>query len=179
MGEAVGLWHMSSLDEWSIIHAFHHAHSDDPEKDPHPPAGLTFVQFVRVTAQTIGARFGRHFVAVHGPDSLKFLKKTGLTSLLRQILASTFWFLLLGPELYIFLFATNIVFKKLHYAWFNWATHVGTPSGSVEVRNLNHGLYRFINLIAFNLYYHGSHHLRPQAFKPRPAPETKAPAHAA
>lgn len=174
VGEIIGFWHMSSLDEWSIIHAFHHAHSDDLENDPHPPAGQSFLQFMKSTAKNIGASFAKHFIKIHGTESSKNFKVIFKLILLRQFLLSTLWFVILGPELYVYLFATNIVFKKVHYAWFNWATHV-TVNNKVEVVNLDKGLYWIINRIAFNLYLHGSHHHRPKAFMPQALPTEKTP----
>ncbi len=169
LGEIIGLWHMSSIDEWSIIHSFHHTHSDHPEHDPHPPSSLGFVEFTKTTASTIMTSFGKHFVSVHGPESLQILKKVSRLSKIRQILMSTFWFLLLGPEIYIYFFTTNIVFKKLHYAWFNWATHKKVGN-EIHVINQNQGIYRLINAISLNLYNHGSHHLKPTAIRPKHSP---------
>ncbi len=174
IGEMIGFWHMSSLDEWSIIHAFHHTYSDDLENDPHPPAGQSFIQFTKNTAKNIGASFAKHFIKSHGVESLMNLKVVSKLILARQVLLSILWFQLLGPELYIYFFAVNIVFKKVHYAWFNWVTHI-TINGKVEVVNLDSGLYWFVNRISFNLYNHGSHHLRPGVLKPQATVE-KLPA---
>ena len=166
IGEIIGLWHMSSIDEWSIIHAMHHAYSDDPQKDPHPPAGLIFSQFLKTTAQKIFATLKQQFINIHGEENLKDLNNALKIGLLRQMLLSYFWFVLLGAKLYIFLFATNIVFKKLHYAWFNWATHV-RAGDDVDILDLNSGYYRIINAFSFNLYLHRAHHKRPGDFIPR------------
>lgn len=166
LGELIGLLHMSSLDEWAIIHTFHHAHADDLEKDPHPPAGQGFFQFMRNTAKNIGKCFGRHFVKIHGIESLPNLIKASRMARLRQLLLSLFWFLLLGPVLYTYLFAVNIIFKKFHYAWFNWSTHIKVGE-EVQIVNLNEGLYRVINFITFNLYCHRGHHNNPVLFRPK------------
>jgi fatty acid desaturase len=171
VGEIVGLWHMSSIDEWSILHALHHTYADDLENDPHPPAGQSFPEFMKTTGKKIGASFAKHYVKTHGPEALPILKKVSVLILARQILASFFWFLALGPQLYIFLFATNIVAKKIHWAWFNWATHVQVE-GKVQVLDLNRGLYRLINWTSLNMYMHGSHHIKPTMFRPRPVPQS-------
>lgn len=166
IGEIIGAWHMSSIDEWSIIHCFHHSNSDHPENDPHPPAGLSFFQYINSMPKTIMSSFGMHYVSTHGKDALVNLKSVSRTIIARQFLLSVFWFLALGPELYIYLFSANIVFKKLHYVWFNWATHIKV-NDEVHVVDLNKGFYRWINFIALNLYNHASHHKRPQVLSPK------------
>jgi len=167
-GEITGLWHNSSLDEWSIIHAYHHRYADDNENDPHPPNGQAFFRYISGMGKAIGRSFGKHYLAEHGtgPQQTNDLKRLSRSILVRQITVSLFWFLLLGPQAFVFFYATNIVFKKWHYAWFNWATHVKEGS-EVKILNQKNGLYKVVNFLSFNLYYHENHHLRPGLFNPK------------
>lgn len=167
-GEITGLWHNSSLDEWSIIHAYHHRYADDKENDPHPPDGKPFFQYISGMGKAIGQSFGKHYLSEHGsgPQQLHNLKRLSRSIFVRQVIISLFWFLALGPQAYVFLYATNIVFKKWHYAWFNWATHV-KENGRDLILNKHKGLYTAVNFLSFNLYYHENHHLRPGLFNPK------------
>lgn len=166
LGEVTGLWHMSSIDEWATIHAFHHNHADDLELDPHPPAGMSFFKYLGTMGGTILVRFVEHYLRIHGSENRTAIKHISRSIMARQFLLSLMWFLVLEPELFVFLFAPNIVFKKLHYVWFNWATHIKDSSG-FSVMNLDKGIYRIINLISLNLYYHSNHHNFPKLISPK------------
>jgi fatty acid desaturase len=69
----------------------------------------------------------------------------------------------------VYFYAVNIVFKKLHYAWFNWSTHQ-MQDEKIQTQNLNTGIYKFINAISFNLYYHHNHHTYPNLMNPKRVP---------
>ncbi len=167
-GELTGTWHNSSLDEWSIIHAYHHRYADDNENDPHPPNGQAFFQYISGMGKTIARTFGKHYLTEHGQGSrqVKDLKRISWSIMIRQITVSSFWFLALGPQAFVFLYGSNIVFKKWHYAWFNWATHV-KQDNKVMILNKSKGFYQIVNFLTFNLYYHENHHLRPGLFNPK------------
>lgn len=170
LGEICGLIHTSNLDEWGIIHYFHHLHADDPLLDPHPPTGLTFIEFASTTGQKVAQSLGIHYFKTFDANEYysRIIKQTSMTIFTRQLMLTVFWYLLLGPEIFLYFFGVNIVFKKTHYAWLNWATH-GEKQGKVQVFNRISGIYRIINLISLNLYYHKNHHARPYLYNPKKA----------
>jgi hypothetical protein len=53
-----------------------------------------------------------------------------------------------------------------HYAWFNYVTHRPLGDGAIIV-NRNEHAYKLVNAIAFGLYFHRNHHIRPSLFDPR------------
>jgi len=168
LGEAIGLVHMAGLDEWSTVHTVHHMCPDDNERDPHPPAGRGFRAFLSAYSSLIAAGFKLHVEQKHGQKGLDDLKRLGVAIKLRQLLLAVLWFLVLGPMAFVFFFTVNIVAKKLMYVWFNWATHV-MRDGKPEIIDLDYGVYRLVNLLGFNVFYHRAHHKRPGLFIPRPA----------
>lgn len=167
LGEAIGYLHLSGIDEWSTIHAIHHRYPDDPDFDPHPPKGKPFLAFNDGYAAAISKSLNKHCEQLHGAEALPIIGRTLLFVQLRQLIASAIWFALLGPVVFVFFFTASMAAKKVLYVWFNWATHVETENGS-EIVDLNHGIYRVMNAIGFNLFLHKSHHERPQMFIPRP-----------
>jgi fatty-acid desaturase len=154
----------------------HHAHSDDPALDPHPPLDKGYWAFLVEMRHTVRSVFARHYVQLWGDsaDSRLLLRRLSLLMRVATFLKVLVWFLLLGPELFSFLFAFAVPFKMCHYAWFNYVTH--RPCGvDTIVVNRNEHVYKLINAIAFGLYFHGNHHIRPALFDPRRYREKNAP----
>jgi hypothetical protein len=112
--------------------------------------------------QTISTVLANYYFGLWGKneESLKNLKELGLESKVATFLKVVFWYLILGPQLFAFLFVFSAAFKMAHYAWFNYATHVYSE-GSTTIVNLDFGFYKFVNFVSFGLYYHKNHHLRP------------------
>jgi hypothetical protein len=82
-----------------------------------------------------------------------------------SLLIAGYMNLILGPEIFAFFFVFSMIFKIVHYAWFNYATHSYSKEGTLIV-NLNKGFYIFINFFAFGLYYRKNNHLWPDLFNP-------------
>ncbi|OYZ17599.1 MAG: hypothetical protein B7Y39_14990 [Bdellovibrio sp. 28-41-41] len=176
IGEVVGVMQLSGFAQWKIVHVVHHMHSDDPQLDPHPPLNKGYWEFTRGMREAAINAYVKFFFKTHGQDtqSLAAIKRFGHAAKLDQSARVLFWLLLLGPQLFTFLFLSSIVFKMFHYAWFNYSTHRPMDS-SAEIQNLNTRLfYRLVNAIAFGLYFHKNHHLVPTLFDPRTL--QKAPA---
>jgi fatty acid desaturase len=169
VGELTGVIQLSCFADWAVIHVLHHAHSDDPNKDPHPPGHLSYMDFVRNVRQQIVKVFGGYFVEAFKsePKMKTALKCFAWFSRARQFMWVAFWFLLLGPKLFSFGFSFSIAFKMAHYAWFNWSTHRPNAEGKIEIHNHDRGLYKAVNLISANLYYHGNHHINMKLFNPK------------
>jgi membrane protein required for beta-lactamase induction len=117
--------------------------------------------------QTISTVLANYYFGLWGKneESLKNLKELGLESKVATFLKVVFWYLILGPQLFAFLFVFSAAFKMAHYAWFNYATHIYSDAGTTIV-NLDFGFYKFVNFVSFGLYYHKNHHLRPDLFNP-------------
>lgn len=167
LGEFIGLWQLASFPLWTIIHVLHHKHADDPILDPHPPMGRSYWKFLFEMRQNVSTVLANYYFSLWGKnkESLRNLKELGAESMTATLLQVVFWYLLLGPYIFTFFFAFAVVFKMMHYAWFNYVTHVYMKDGA-SIIDLNHGFYKVINFVAFGLYYHKSHHLQPSLFNP-------------
>jgi fatty acid desaturase len=173
VGELLSLWHNVGIDIWSVTHHYHHLHTDVVGLDPHPSEGQKFWDFAKAGGKTFPEAFKLHFFRCHptSPRSLRAYKLIVLNFIVRSPLATLLWFVLLGPTAFVYFYAVNVVFKKFHYAWFNWATHQ-KQNDKIQTQNLDHGFYKFINSISFNLYYHHNHHTYPNLMNPKKVPAT-------
>jgi stearoyl-CoA desaturase (delta-9 desaturase) len=169
IGEISALFQLSGFAEWTVVHVFHHVFTDEPELDPHPPKGKTYWQYVRDMRTQVGGVTTNHYLKQWGKteESIKnwtrYIKFTRISQSFRVL----FWLSLLDMKTFVFLFSTSVVIKMFHMAWFNYATHV-TEGDGVKIINLDHGIfYKFVNFIAFGLYFHGNHHTNPSLFDAR------------
>ena len=151
----------------------HHRHSDDPVLDPHPPLDKGYWEFLAGVHQSVARVWAEYYFGLWGKNeaSLENLRALGQAAKAATFLKAVFWYLLLGPGLFAFLFAFSVMFKTAHYAWFNYVTHVYSQGGTV-ILNLDHGGYKFVNLVSFGLYYHKNHHLHPDLFNPAKLPSS-------
>jgi len=167
LGEFMALWQLVGFPDWTIVHMMHHKHPDDPVLDPHPPMDKSYWKYLLELRQCVTVVFAKNYFELWGnnDESLKTLKELGWLSKIATGLKTVLWFLVLGSQLFTFFFAFSAVFKMLHFAWFNYATHVYTENGPVIV-DLDQGFYKFINFVAFGLYFHKSHHIRAGLYNP-------------
>lgn len=167
VGEVFGLLQLVGFPDWVVIHVIHHAHPDDPEKDPHPPLGQTFWKFMLGMRASILKVLLREYLALWGQtaESKRQLTRLMLASKVEQVAKITFCLLLFGPHAFAWFFAPSIVFKMIHYAWFNWATHVQNGK-DVVILNRTTALYKIANIFSIGLYYHQNHHKNPKLFHP-------------
>ncbi len=165
VGELMGLFQLYGFPDWKVLHVIHHAHSDDPDRDPHPPLAKTYWNFLNGMRDTAAAAFIKYYVKQFGatPDVARSVRRFSRSAKLDTLMKLGFWFLLLGPSYFSAFYLTSIVFKMVHYAWFNFATHRPREG----VLNLNHGLYSLVNAVSFGLYYHKNHHRVPTVLDPR------------
>jgi fatty acid desaturase len=169
VGELVGLIHMIGFPDWKIIHIFHHQYADDPQLDPHTPGDKTFRSFALGMRQQAISAFVLHYTRRFGAHeaSISRLKWFGRASRVDMLMRISFWYLVLGPQLFTFFFLSGILGKMMHYAWLNFSTHRPTENG-FKINNLNHNYaYKIINTISQNLYYHGNHHSKPSLANPK------------
>lgn len=168
VGEFMGLVQMFGFPDWKVLHFMHHSHTDDPELDPHPPLAKGYWDFAKGMRTAASTAFLKHFLKQFGdsPETMRAVNRYVLASQFDTAMKLVFWFLVLGPQAYTFIFLTSIAFKMLHYAWLNHATHRPGNQGA-EVQNLNHGFYALLNALSFGLYYHKNHHAAPSLFNPK------------
>jgi fatty acid desaturase len=168
VGELFAVIQLVGFPDWVIVHVLHHSHPDDSIRDPHPPLDLNYWTFLNGMRLSILRVLLTEYFKIWGntPETLTQIKRLALASRIDQIAKVVFWWLLLGPIGFSLFFAPSILFKMMHYAWFNFATHK-TTDGQTAVVNLDRGLYRVVNSISFGLYYHKNHHENPKLFDPR------------
>ena len=168
MGELMCLFQLTGFPDWTVIHVLHHAHSDDPELDPHPPGNKTYWVYLNTVRQTILRVFINHYFRIFGNNetSIKAVKRFGLSMKVDHFMKVAFWYLLLGPVLFSFFFFPSIVFKMMNHAWLNHSTHQWDGE-QTQLVNFNNGLYKLGNFFGFGIYNHKNHHLSPGLFDPR------------
>ncbi len=167
VGETMGVFQLVAFPSWVIVHILHHRDSDDPVLDPHPPLDKPYWEYLMTMRQNIITVFSNYYFKLWGAnaESIRNLKTMGRLAQIALFVQSVFWFLLLGPQVFAYFFVVSVVFKMAHFAWFNHATHVHTPEGTV-IANLDKGFYKVINFVSFGLYFHKNHHERPHLFDP-------------
>ena len=173
IGEVCALQQLSAgLVVWRFFHAQHHAFPDDPERDPHPPKGYTFWQFIDVARLLIARRLAGLYLKNWGDtaDTRKRWKQQNLLLLASRFTKTLFIFSLLGPKYFVLAFLPSYISNVLCLAAFNYFTHQEDLDGSVGARNLAGSPYfDFCNRFLFGVYYHRNHHLNPRAFNPMKA----------
>jgi fatty acid desaturase len=179
IGEACGVFHLVGFPDWTIVHFVHHRHADDSELDPHPPAGLSYWRFLNGVKDSIFRVLTKNYFSnfEHEPRAAHYWRSLPLFAMSAQLLKIHFWFLLFGAQVFTFLFLTSIVAKNLHYAFFNYATHIPSPDdpSQMQIVNLNRSaFFRVVNLLSHGLYFHMNHHDNPNLFNPGlvPSPRT-------
>lgn len=168
LGELMGLVQLTGFPDWTVIHVFHHQHSDHPELDPHAPLQKSYWKFAFGMRTQVAQCIIKHYFHYFGQNetSIRRLKYFMVASRLNMFMKVSFWYLVLGPQYFTFLFLPSILFKMLHYSWFNYATHRPGADGKYEIKNLNQIFYRLINFIGSGLYFHGNHHTNPSIHNP-------------
>lgn len=172
LGELVGLWQFAGFPFWAIVHILHHKHADDPTLDRHPPMEKSDWEYLTEMRYSVSTAFANYYFKLWGKteESMRNLKEFGIELKTAEFLQVIFWYLLLGPQTFAFFFAFAVVFKMMHYAWFNYATHVNTVSGT-SIINLGQGFYKIISFVSFGFYYYKNHHLQPSLFNPSKLPK--------
>ena len=170
IGEFCGTVMLYGFRGFALAHIFHHIHPDDPSKDPHPPREKNFLPFVlspiKATLDVVENSYYEHFG--NTVASRKNIKLQLIFFNVAIALRLAFWFLLLGPIVFVLaylpVYAANIVI----FAHINFAAHRVSEDGRSEIIDIDHnGYYKFVNCVSFGGYFHKSHHLRPRAFDPR------------
>jgi|GEM_PF-869039 len=159
---------------FKYVHYEHHAYPDIPKKDPHPPKGYSFWQFVDQSRDLIISRLAAVYLESWGDtekNRLKWRIQDGLLLMLR-FTKTLFLFVLLGPKVFALLYLPSYIANVFLFAAFNYFTHVEKADGSTEILNLdNNGYFWFCNRTMFGVFYHKNHHLKAKLFNPMQMPE--------
>lgn len=179
IGELSALQQLSAgLVVFRFVHHQHHLYPDDPVRDPHPPQGRTFVEYVDSARLLIGKRLTAMYFEQWGPDahSQRMWKLQNALLLATRFMKTLFLFVLLGPKLFALFFLPSYVANVLLFAAFNFFSHEARPDGTTEIKDLHGRLYYDLcNRFAFGVMYHKTHHLLPRAFNPMKAAMHAAP----
>ncbi|MFA5984799.1 MAG: fatty acid desaturase [Methylococcaceae bacterium] len=171
IGELCALHQLSAgYPVFRLIHNQHHSHADDPVKDPHPPMGYSFWDFVDQSRALIKSRLTAMYFDKWG-DSLDTRKNWQIQSVLLiavRFSKTLFLFALLGPKIFVLLFLPSYLSNVFLFAAFNYFTHIEKEDGSTEILNLdNNWYYKICNRTLYGVFYHKNHHLRPKLFDPK------------
>ena len=170
VGEICALQQLSAgASVAKVIHYAHHAFPDDPEKDPHPPKGYTFLGFIDGSRALIQNWMTRKYLENWG-DSEKtksmWKVQNGLL-LCSRFVKTFFWFSLFGPKLFVLLFLPSYLANVLFFACFNYYTHPEKEDGASDILNVDNNLFfKICNKVLFGVMYHKNHHLKPRLFNP-------------
>lgn len=169
-GQLAGIHQLWGFMGWRIIHLFHHQYSDRNDRDPHPPKGKSFGQFLRgmfvLSSRSISARYREQW----GVNTRTWILHTGVMVLfhIMAVCYLLFWFFLLGTEGFIFFYIPSLIWNHVMFAHINYFCHPADPqTGETKATNLNETLYHKVaNAIWFGIYFHGNHHKKPSLFNP-------------
>ena len=169
IGEVAGLIVITRYASWEIIHQRHHRFSDDPKKDPHHvlPNFLVFLyetMLFNVERQLQNQAYDQFGDTPENRRRERIRAVLSFATMLPLLLA---WYLILGPEVFLFLFVPAQALGWMHVAHFNWVTHNAlSKTGDYKPINIDTGVYWLGNRIWFGLYMHANHHKRANIFNP-------------
>lgn len=169
VGEFCGFHQLYGFAAWSILHMAHHQFPDDPEKDPHPPEGLTFLEFsmaMKGMARRSLKRNFQHQWGGRGALMLLWAAKDwiAIAGIWTKALA---WLLLLGPTAFLLGYLPSYLATFWFFAYFNYFTHREGSDGRVEIVDLDDSLFhQIVNRFFFGVFFHETHHRKPSLFNP-------------
>lgn len=169
-GQLAGLHQLWGFMGWKLIHLIHHQYSDDHDMDPHPPKGRSFWQFTRVMFLHSSAKVSERYREHWGNSRRTYwLHKGVLVTFLGMTVCNlAFWFLLLGPSMFLCFYVPSYIVNHLLFADINYTAHPANEEGVTAAANLNHNLYfKLANFFWCGIYFHGNHHRKPLLFNPR------------
>ena len=168
VGELTANFSLEDFRCFKVGHMLHHMHVDDPELDPHPPRGLTFLEFIQKSRKkTIGCITKLYFKS-HGENSKT--RKNVLAQLvvfhIGAAMKLVFWFLLFGPVGFVFFYIPAFLSYFFGFAHLNYISHQD-EDGEVKIHNHYEGaFYRVMNVLTSGGYYHKNHHASPGLYNP-------------
>lgn len=168
VGEFTASFSLEDFRCFKVGHMLHHMHVDDPELDPHPPRGLTFLEFIQKSRQkTIGCISSMYYKA-HGKtlQSERNIRAQIVVFHIAAVLKLVFWFLLFGPVGFFFFYVPAFLSYFFGFAHLNYISHQDVD-GKAEIHNHTEGLfYQVMNVLTSGGYYHKNHHSSPGLYNP-------------
>ena len=183
VGEICGLVVGTRYASWEILHRYHHLHSDDIERDPHPVTRSFWLFFFKTMLGNLESNLHRQYYERWGENKVHRRRETlrSLFSFFTGLALMFTWYRLLGMEGFFLVYAPALVFGALHVSHFNWVTHNANMKGAdakdagpdgdqlvTDFRpiNIDTGVYWLANRILFGLYMHANHHSYTMYFNP-------------
>ena len=169
VGEISGFYQLYGMLGYQTAHLIHHRFPDDPEMDPHPTFNITFWKFVFEMQKMMRNSLRSYYFKRFGETKThkKVWAAKNFFAFWGIWVRALFWFLLLGPAAFLFLYLPSYLLMIFMHAHFNFMTHRPREDGTVDILNLNHNLlYKFFNFSMFGLYFHKNHHVKPWLFNP-------------
>lgn len=169
IGEFCGAYTLDGMRNFRVGHMLHHIHADDPDHDPHPPQGLTFLEFIKTSKDRtievlINVYYKNHGETEESKKNIELQIKTYKIGVLLKI---AFWFLLFGPVGFVLFFVPSYLSYFFGFAHLNYISHQPDESGEVVVKNHKGGaFFNIMNIITSGGYYHKNHHLYPSYYNP-------------
>jgi fatty-acid desaturase len=172
IGEITGHHQLYGFLGWRTSHIIHHRYPDDPDRDPHPSLHLCYSEFSKRMRTSLSRVLTKNYFDVWPNDRKhrRIWKLKNFCGFGGMLMRLAFWYLLLGPSLFVFLYLPSYAFNYFFFTHFNYFTHRPSPTknGTFEVHNLDHGpYYTIMNLTHFGIYFHKNHHVKPFLFNPR------------
>ncbi|MBY0407062.1 MAG: fatty acid desaturase, partial [Rickettsiales bacterium] len=156
---------------WKLIHLVHHHYSDNVGMDPHAPGDKTFWQFARTMFVASSAKITERYREHWGAGlRTKIMHKTVLVVFLGLVaLNIAFWYMLLGPEAFLFFYIPSYIANHLLFVDINYTAHPkDSATGETKAANLDDTLYyKLANALWCGIYYHANHHRKPLLFNPK------------
>ena len=169
IGEFCGAFTLDGMRNFRVGHMLHHIHADDPELDPHPPHGLTFLEFIKLskdrTIQVLIKEYYKH----HGEtdESKRNIRLQILSYKVGVALKLFFWFALFGPVLFVTFYIPSFMSYFFGFAHLNYISHGSDEEGEGEILNHDGGaFFSVMNILTSGGYYHMNHHKYPQLYNP-------------
>lgn len=154
VGSALAGIQLMHFDGWRVAHMIHHRHCNtaaDPHRVDRPLLPYVLSHYFRISRAVWDARL--FFRAIALPVTVA--------------IAVVVWLAAQGaPELGVAIVVFNWLIptavSHALVAHFNYVTHVGLKSGrGSDTRSLKKGIWKLINFLTFNFYFHAEHHLYP------------------
>lgn len=177
-GEIAGIHQLWGFLGWKLIHLIHHNYSDKGDLDPHPPKGMTFLNFTKLMFLKSSFQITKRYREHWGEGLRTRILRAGVYVTFLGMAASNllFWYLLLGPEGFVFFYVPSFIANHLFFAHINYYAHpVNEETGETAPANMvGHWYYTLCNKLFHGIYYHGNHHRKPNLFNPGKMPARTA-----
>lgn len=180
VGELTASFSLEDIRCFKVGHMLHHIHSDDPVLDPHPPVGLSFMQFIAQSRQKTIYCITQFYFKNHGksPSSERNVLAQIIVFHVAAILKLVFLFLAFGPVGFLFFYIPSYLSYFFGFAHLNYISHKEqdqTAAGDdLIIYNHDEGVfYKIMNVLTSGGYFHKNHHLYPGLYNPSKATTSK------